>query len=163
MRLRITLATVVLGLAAASVTMARQQTGHSPQRGQGNGQAQVPAAVSGSRQLRAQVAGLRAEVELGEIEHEVDKVTLSEMMKEVEQSQWKETAKPTEPADPAGGRTAGHPLTALGKDEQKVRINLLRAEVEQKRERFRERAIKLHEMKFALADLEERLANGWSR
>ncbi len=31
------------------------------------------------------------------------------------------------------------------------------------KERFRERAVKLHGMKFALADLEERLANGWSR
>ena len=161
MRLRITLAAAVLGLAVASVTLARQQTGNSPQRRPGN--AQAPAAFPNVNPLRAQVAELRAEVELSEIEHGVDKTVLSEMMKEAEQAQWKEASKPIQAADSTGGRTAGHQVTALGNSEQKDGINLLRAEVEQRREKFRERAIKLHEMKFALADLEERLANGWSR
>ncbi len=104
MRSRSTLAAVVLGLAVAGVTMAQQQPGDSsPGRGQGNGP--VPAALENARQLRAQVAELRAEVELGEIQHDVDKAMLSEMMKEVEQARWKEASKPSQQAI----RTAGEP------------------------------------------------------
>jgi len=161
MRWRIALAAAVLGLAVASVTLARQQTGNPPQRRPGN--AQAPAAFPNANPLRAQVAELRAEVELSEIEHGVDKAVLSEMMKEAEQAQWKEAAKPLQPTDSTGGRTADHQAAALRKDEQKDRIDLLRAEVEQRKVTFRRRAIKLHAMKFALADLEERLANGWAQ
>ncbi len=181
MRLRFTLAASVMGLAVAGVTLARQQPGDSSQaRVQGNGP--VPAALGNVRQLRAQVAELRAEVELADIEHEVDKAMLSEMMKAVEQAQWKEASKPiqptdpnggrTQPADPEGGRTrqtapnGGRPaelLDALPGQKLREGIAIVEAEVQNVKARFRERAVKLHAMKFALADLEERLANGWSR
>ncbi len=161
MRLRIILPTVVLGLAVAGVTLARQQAGESSQRVQGNGH--LPAAIENARFLRAQVAELRAEVELGEIQHDVDKAMLSEMMKEVEQAHWKEASKPIQQSDPNGGRTAENPDAAGRGQKQRDGIGIVEAEVQRMKERYRERAVKLHGMKFALADLEERLANGWSR
>jgi hypothetical protein len=161
MRLRIMLAAAVMGLAVAGVTLARQQPGDSSQaRVQGNGA--VPAAPGNVPQLRAQVAELRAEVELGDIQHEVDKAMLSEMMKAVEQAQWKEASKPIQQADPNGGRTAEHP-EALTVQKFRDGIGIVEVEVQHMKERYRARAVKLHAMKFALADLEERLANGWSR
>ncbi len=162
MRSRITLVAVVLGLAVAGVTLARQQPGDSP-RGRGQGNGPVPAALENARQLRAQVAELRAEVELGEIQHDVDKAMLSEMMKEVEQAQWKEASKPIQQADSNGGRTVENQASVVRGHKPKDRIGIVEAEVQHMKERFRERAVKLHGMKFALADLEERLANGWSR
>jgi hypothetical protein len=162
MRSRITLAAVVLGLAVAGVTLARQQPGDSL-RGRGQGNGPVPAALENASQLRVQVAELRAEVELGEIQHDVDKAMLTEMMKEVEQAQWKEASKPIQQADSNGGRTVENQDSAVRGHQQKDRIGIVEAEVRHMKERFRERAIKLHGMKFALADHEERLANGWSR
>ena len=163
MRLRVTLAAVVLGLAVASASLARQQPGDSPRPVRGQGNAPPQAALGNLGQLRAQVAQLRAEVELGEIEHEVNKGMLSLMMKQIEEAHWKETSKAIQPPDGGVERAAEHQRTALRVQKQDVGIEVIEADVQQVKARFRQRAIKLHEMKFALADLEERLTNHWSR
>lgn len=154
MKLRMTLAAAVLGLAVATVTLARQQ----PDREQVNSPAR--AAFENLRQMRAQVAELRAEVEIGDIEHEADKALLTLMMKEIGEAQWKETSQQ---ADSGGARTAKTKDIADRERKQRDKIDMLEAEVQHMKGQFRRRVIKLHEMKFALADLEERLANGWGR
>jgi hypothetical protein len=68
MRMRIISAAVVMGLGLVGITLA-QQTG-KPTKDQ----------TSAKANLRAQVAKLRAEVELLQLEHEVDRDSLKELM-----------------------------------------------------------------------------------
>ncbi len=160
MKLRMTLAVVVLGLAAATVTLARQQTGDLPPAIRRQGNAPPQAAFANIQQMRAQVAELRAEVEIADIEHEADKSLLSLMMKEIGEAQWKEASQQ---ADPGGARSAENPAGAAREQKPKLRAEIAEAELQHRKARFRERVVRLHEMKFALADLEERLTNGWGR
>ena len=162
MRRRIILVAVVLGIAIVSGTWAQQQPTEPSHRGQGN--AYIPSAVENLRLLRAQVVELRAAMELAEIQHDVDKAMLSEMMKEVAQAHWKEVSKPIQPTEPAAGRTAeSQSPTAVRGHKQTDRFAMVEAEVERMKERYRERVVKLQGMKFTLTDLEERLTNGWTR
>jgi hypothetical protein len=160
MRLRMTLAAAVLGLAAATVTLARQQAGDAPPAIREQRNAPAQAALANLQQMRVHVAELRAEVEIADIEHEADKALLSLMMKEIGEAQWKEA---TQPSDPGVERTAGRPGGAARENKSKVRSDIAEAELQRRKARFRERVVRLHEMKFALADLEERLTNGWGR
>jgi hypothetical protein len=72
MRLPVTLAAVVLGLAIATVALARQQAGDSPKSDQRQGDGQARAGLETIKQLRGRVGHLRAEVETREVEHEAD-------------------------------------------------------------------------------------------
>ncbi len=118
------------------------------------------AAFANLQQMRAQVAELRAEVEIADIEHEADKGLLSLMMKEIGEAQWKEASQQ---ADKGGARDTENPGGAVREQKPKFRAENAEAELQHRKARFRERVVRLHEMKFALADLEERLTNGWGR
>jgi hypothetical protein len=150
MRLPVTLAAVVLGLSVATVTLARQQAGGSSEGGQGlrDGQAQADAGTI--RHLRAEAARLRAEVEVREIEHEADKAVLLVMLKEAKQALWKQDAV---------ARTVEVQDDAVRANKQRARLAELLRDAEKMRDAFRRQAVGLHEMRFALADLEERLTH----
>ncbi|MHB1559734.1 MAG: hypothetical protein ACYC61_19980 [Isosphaeraceae bacterium] len=75
--MRIIAAAVVLGLGIVGIALAQQQAGQQPKE-QGGDRAK----------LRAEVARLRAEVEVRELEHDVDADVLREGLKELKQAEF---------------------------------------------------------------------------
>src|SRR3954469_18872095 len=135
MRLRVTLAVVVLGLSVATMTLAQPQAGDS-----------LKGVDKTLMQRRDEVAQLRAEVEYREIEHDVDKVFLVEVLKEAKRAVWQQAL--------AEGTPEARDPAVLA--EKKGRNNQFRASVDEMRRSFCERTFGLHMMKFKLADLERR-------
>jgi len=81
MRIRVVVAVFALSLAVAAVALARQQTGTPAKQNQEERDSKAQAGPQAAPALRSRVAKLRAEVELLEIEHEVDRTLLFEALK----------------------------------------------------------------------------------
>jgi hypothetical protein len=174
MRIRVTLAVFALSLAVVTVTLARQQPGVPAKQNQDERDGQAHAGLQTAAALRSQVAKLRAQVELMEIEHEVDRTLLFEALK-------------AQGLDPAGklaaeGKEQASQMTlmaaSMGKltdfkkkfgDDKAIQSQIEKeaqelAEVHRtanarKKEAFLRQTTELNEKRLALAELEKQLLN----
>jgi hypothetical protein len=175
MGMRVILAVVVLGLAVVTVTLAGQQTGDSTKRDQEQRDGQAQPGLSTATALRTQVARLRAEVELLELEHEVGRALLLDLLKEQghtdSDSQRAVKAKEAvsqlrtmaafmgkldEFQEQFGDEKA---MQSQAQEEMKTQAESNRAANDRRKKAFVRQAIELNEKRFALADLEKQLAN----
>ena len=145
MRLRVTLAVVVLGLIIATVTLARQQTGDPPKRGQ------PQADLETIKRLREEVAQCRADLEVQEVEQEAQKAVLLVILKDVQLAEWKGIQQAEESL---AKRIAAGDKDAVDRVRKRQEIQAINLQNE-----FKRQAARIHMKKFELADLEKQLAH----
>lgn len=166
----IVLATIAF--VAVTTTLARQQPGGAPQPTEGQRTNMAGAAVA---DLRAKVARLRAEIELLELEHEVDKAKLFEMLKDQRQTESdSDRGKKARGAanevlwafasfgklDEAEEKFGDESTLAKRLEQQfKEQDEKRKGEREQKKKGFLTQSTELNEKRLALADLERQLAD----
>jgi hypothetical protein len=171
MRIRVVLAGVVLGLAVVTLTLAQQQTSDAPRQDKRKPNGTAQPGVGAVAALRTQVAQLRAEVELLELEHEADKALLFDLLKELGR-----VDSPAQARDELNKVTIAlantgylDEITKKSGDEKAMRSRLEkdlkdlvethRADSNRMKKAFVLQATELNEKKFALAELEKQLAN----
>jgi hypothetical protein len=175
MRKGIVVAVSVLSLIVATATLARQQVNGSP-----GGSRQVrggvtDAGVRSLAALRSEVAKRRADVELMELEHEIDKNVLAESLKREkefeseDQRSTKAAAAVTEATMLAASfGKLGDFKKEFGDDaalQRQAEANLkehadsIRGANDRKKKEFAKRTAELNERRLELADLEKQLAN----
>jgi hypothetical protein len=172
MKIRVVLAAVVLGLAVVTVTLAQQQAGDAVKRYQDRRPGLRPGPTM---TLRDQVAKLRAEVELLELEHDVDRAHLSDLLKEQRHSDSiaERTAKAKEGVNNAITMAASigkldeikkefgdeKAMQSLAEKELKELAERGRTDIERKKKAFLSQATELNGKRLALAELEKQLAS----
>lgn len=173
MRIRVVITVVVLGLAVVTMTLARQQTGNAPKHNQEQRNEKPQPGLGAAAALRAQVAKLRAEVELLELEHEVDRAHLLDLLKEQRHSDSERAAKVREEVGNLKTMAVSigkldefqkefgdeKTLQSQVEKEMKEQAERGRADSDRKKKAFVSQATELNEKRLALAELEKQLAN----
>jgi chemotaxis response regulator CheB len=162
-------------LAVVGVTLARQQPGDPAKHNQKQREGQAQSVLETSAALRSQVAKLRAEVELLELEHEVDKAILFEALKKQghSDSSVERTTKAREAVNRLTMEAASWgKLDEFKKEfgdekglESEIEKDLKeqaerdRSDNDRKRKTFIREATELNEKRLTLVELERQIAN----
>jgi hypothetical protein len=160
---------LVLGTVLVTVALARQQLVDPAKHNQARSVEPARDQHDTASGLRAQVAELRAEVELMELEHEADKAVLLETLKEdrrLESDDYREgkvdqTIKKIAEFGGLGelmGKTGDYKAAVRTVDDEfKKAIDKDRGRIRRWKQAFVNQAINLNEKKLALAELEKDL------
>jgi hypothetical protein len=173
MGMRVILAVFLLGLAVVMATFAGQTGSTRRNQQQPDGKAQPGLAIATA--LRSQVAKLRAEVELLELEHKAERAVLMDLLKEQGRSD-SDASRAVKASEAIGQlrilaasmgkldqfeKESGDEkaMQSKAEEELKTRAESNRIANDRKKQVFLRQAIELNEKRLALAELEKQLAN----